>query len=152
MKTIMILIFILAILGLFFFAFLEKKDKGENANSNTAISILDTENGYAMQSDSKASVTVDVAPSELGINKLQNIFDISFNTHSVEMDYDFSKVIVLKDNMGNTYEALEWTGGQGGHHVSGDIIFSAIDVQASSIEIDVLGVGGVDRKFRWHLL
>ena len=147
----LLIIIIIIFSGLILFNIFNNKTEDKVIiNSEKSIDII--ENKYTSQSDEQARVTVEIIPTALGVNESKNIFDVSFNTHSVEMDYDFSKVIVLKDDLGNIYEALEWTGGRGGHHVSGEIIFSAIDAQASNIEIDVLGVGGVDRNFKWNLL
>lgn len=106
---------------------------------------------YQAQTDSQASVTVDAIPKQLGIEEKQNIFRVALNTHSVELDYNFTEVIFLKDDLGNSYQAIEWTGGSGWHHLNGDIIFPAIDQQAASVELEILGVGGVNRVFNWDL-
>lgn len=108
-------------------------------------------NQYQTQTDSQSSVTIDVTPKQLGAEE-KNIFTVSLNTHSVELDFDFTKIMVLKDDLGNLYSALEWTGSRGGHHLSGDIIFPEINKQAKNIELQINGIGGVNRVFKWGLL
>jgi len=149
-----LIVIILLFSGLILFnIFNSSRDKIEDKSVlNIKTEEVDNDNKYLMQSDDQASVTVDITPTILGVDEDQNIFEVSINTHSVEMDYDFSKVIVLKDNLGNTYDALEWTGGRGGHHISGDIIFPNINNQATGVELDVLGVSEVNRIFKWDLL
>lgn len=153
MNKVLIIIIIL-FSGLFIFNIFNNNDnKSEDkVIVNTEKEVKTIENKYTSKTDDQARVTVDVIPTILGVNESQNIFEVSFNTHSVEMDYNFSKTIILKDNLGNVYEALQWTGNRGGHHISGDIIFLALNSQASSVEININGVGGVDRIFKWDLL
>jgi len=126
-----------------------KPDDSNIANEQTE-AVLDS--GYQSLVDEQAAVTVDITPKVLALGQERNIFAVAFNTHSVPMDYDFSQVIILRDDLDNVYSAQEWTGGRGGHHVSGEVIFPALDPQASAVEIDIVGVGGVDRVFKWQIL
>lgn len=151
MRIVTILIIIFVVLGLLILGFLNRENANKNITTHATIE-SPLKNTYASQSDNQANVTVDITPKELDTGKAQNIFEVSLNTHSVEMDYDFSKVIILKDDRGNSYQAVEWTGGRGGHHVSGYILFPAINLQAEEVELSILGVGGVDRVFKWTIL
>ncbi len=108
-------------------------------------------NEYQTQTDSQADVTVEVTPKQLDIGKEKNIFTVSLNTHSVELDFDFTKIMILKDDLDSVYPATEWTGNRGWHHVNGDIIFPKINEQASSVELQINGINGVDRNFKWTL-
>ena len=106
---------------------------------------------YKTEIDDQASVTIKVTPKIIGVKLQENIFELSLNTHSVDLAYDFQKIIVLRDNLGNIYKASDWTGGRGGHHLKGEIIFSEIDKDAKTIEMEVNEVGGVKRIFHWDI-
>ena len=106
---------------------------------------------YETKTDNQASVTVEVSPKIIGVNEEKNIFAVSFNTHSVDLNFNFAKIMILKDNLGNTYKVLEWTGNNEGHHIDGNIIFPKINERTKSIELQILGVGGVIRSFKWDL-
>ena len=54
------------------------------------------------------AVEVQVTPLQLTPGK-QPVFKISPNTHSVELNYDYSKINTLTDNEGTTYQAENWT-------------------------------------------
>lgn len=105
---------------------------------------------FAPQTDSQAEVTVEVAPKSLGVGK-EVVFEVSLNTHSVALDQDFSKTSKLVDDLGNQYQVFSWSGGSGGHHLSGDLTFPKISGQAKSVELTISGIGGVERVFRWVL-
>lgn len=106
---------------------------------------------YQTQTDSQAAVTVDVMPKKLGIREEKNIFTVSLNTHSVELNFDFIKIMILEDDLGNLYPAIEWTGNSGEHHINGDIVFSKINKQANSVELQINSINGVNRNFKWIL-
>ncbi|MDF1498636.1 MAG: hypothetical protein P1P85_04790 [Patescibacteria group bacterium] len=108
-------------------------------------------NKYQTKTDYQANVTIDVTPKKLNLSEEKNVFEISFNTHSVDLSYDFQKIIILKDDLGNTYQALEWTGGEGGHHMDGEIVFPKLNSNAIKVELTIDGVGGVKRVFEWTL-
>lgn len=106
---------------------------------------------YSAREDSQSNVDVTAIPKSLGSNGKNTVFEIAFDTHSVELDYDFAEIMTLTDNEGTEYRALEWTGGRGSHHLSGDIIFPPLDVNAVSVTLSVKGVSGVDREFQWNI-
>ena len=94
------------------------------SESDDLVSESKIENKYNQQADSKyhtktddqANVTIEVTPN-FGLERQENIFELSFNTHSVDLNFDFQKIIILRDDLGNIYKAKNWTGGQGGHHL-----------------------------------
>ncbi len=137
------------------FAFSKVSDQPSNKtyrNSGTLTQFDSTRSSkYQAQTDNQARVTVDVIPKQLGVKEEKNVFAVSLNTHSVELDFDFTKIMILKDDLNNVYPAIEWTGNRGWHHVSGDIIFPKINQQAKSVELQIKGINGVDRLFRWEL-
>lgn len=115
------------------------------------LSVKNNNNQYQTQSDSQASVTIDVTPKQLGTKKERNIFSVSLNTHSVDLDFDFAKIMILSDDLGNIYPALEWTGGSGSHHLGGDIIFPKINPRAKQVKLQINSINGVTRNFEWSL-
>ena len=78
-------------------------------------------------------------------------YEIVFNTHSVELNFDFTEIIKLKDDLGNSYEAQIWSGEQGGHHLQGNIVFSEIDARAKGVTITILDIEGEVLSFEWPL-
>lgn len=144
------------------FAFSRERDQISNeqissvGKNNKSFSQADSSvqldsNEYRTQTDSQAAVTVDVMPKKLGIREEKNIFTVSLNTHSVELNFDFIKIMILEDDLGSLYPAIEWTGNSGEHHINGDIVFSKINKQASSVKLQINNINGVNRNFKWIL-
>ncbi len=123
----------------------------ENVDEFLAKTSTSSSNKYETRTETQTKVTVDVTPKQLGVDQGKNIFEVDLNTHSVELDFDFTEIMILEDDLGNTYKALEWTGNRGWHHVSGDIVFPKINQQATSIKLKIASVGGVDRIFKWNI-
>lgn len=77
-------------------------------------------------------------------------FDISINTHSIELDFDLTKISTLYDDTGNTYKPLQWEGSApGGHHRSGILKFSSVNNNAKSIKLVI--IDNTTREFIWEL-
>lgn len=119
--------------------------------SDTVSSSKSNNAQYPTKIDEQANVKIYVTPLVFGTKESKNIFTIKFETHSVDLDYDFISIITMKDDSGSTYKAIEWTGGRGGHHLSGNIIFPKLNSGVKNIEIDMKGIGGADRMFSWNL-
>lgn len=105
---------------------------------------------YAPKIDDQNEVKVEVVPVSLGTGSEVN-FKVVLETHSVELDYDMRGISVLLDDQGIKYQPLSWSGGRGGHHLSGNLIFPKISTGTKELELVMLGVSGVDRKFKWEL-
>ncbi len=105
---------------------------------------------FSAKSDSQGEVAVEVTPKILEVGK-EAIFQVTLNTHSVELDKDLSKISKLKDDLGNEYVPVSWSGGTGGHHLSGDLTFPKIASQAKSVTLTVSEIGGFERTFQWEL-
>lgn len=137
------------IVGLQFF------DKsGENQNtqtpaiSGTVDSILDE---LKSQTSSEGSVTISVTPSKLA-NAGTWEFEITLDTHSVELDSDLTKAaILIADD--KEYQPIAWDGDPpGGHHRNGILQFAPISQQPESIALKIRNIGGVEeRDFIWQL-
>lgn len=120
-----------------------------NVNSTNVLAINSAPS--QQQTATMGAVTVDIEPITWGVEEEKNVFSVAFNTHSVELDFDFTSIITLEDDLGNMYEALEWTGNRGWHHVSGDIVFSSISKDAKQVTLTVTEIEGLSRSFQWDL-
>ncbi len=121
--------------------------------SDTPESVLD--NSASVKSLSSkinegGQLSVEVEPINFSFNA-QARFKVAFNTHQGNLDFDLTKKAVLLDMANNEYLPLEWQGGQGGHHLSGILIFPIIKKtgQIKLIINDIYNVS--EREFLWNL-
>ena len=96
-------------------------------------------------------VTLDVDPKKFGGIETETTFTLSFNTHSVSLDYDFTKIVTLQDDRGKDYQASLWTGPRGGHHMSGDIVFPPLDSGVKQVTLTVTGLAGQNASLAWDV-
>lgn len=123
-----------------------------NSSINTTNSLAINSTPSRQKTATMGAVTVDVEPKTLDLKAEKNIFSVAFNTHSVELDFDFTEIITLIDDLGNTYKALEWTGNRGWHHVSGNIVFPSISDKASQVILTVNEIEGLSQSFKWDVI
>lgn len=102
------------------------------------------------QSSDQGEVSIEVTPVVLEPGK-EAKFDVVFNTHSVELDYDLLKVSNLRDDKGNSLTPISWSGGSGGHHLNGELVFPSISAKAKSAQLIIANISGFDRSFVWNL-
>lgn len=95
-------------------------------------------------------VEVEVVPKQLNRGS-QMIFTISLNNHSLDLNYDYTKISMVVDSDGNIYKPLNWNGGVGGHHVSGDLIFDKLSDKAVSVGLNIKGIDNQNTVFEWKL-
>ncbi len=85
------------------------------------------------------------------------VFDVSMNTHSVDLDkYDLKQLTVLHDSQGNEYQPLSWNSAAGGHHRSGKLVFtvpgSLNEGGTKFLHMVIRNVAGVgERSLEWDL-
>lgn len=81
------------------------------------------------------------------------VFDLSFSTHSGDLDYDFTKISELVDSEGRSYNPLQWNGPPpGGHHISGRLLFPPLEGRPADMSLVIRGVYDVpERVFKWEL-
>jgi hypothetical protein len=84
-------------------------------------------------------------------------FDVSMNTHSVDISMDLAQLSTLATDLGLQIDADSWTGGSG-HHVSGQLIFpmripdgSALLEGAQEITLTIRDIDAPERVFRWQI-
>ena len=82
-------------------------------------------------------VTAEATPTKAGG------FELQFNTHTTELDFEVEKIAKLSDDAGTDYGAGKWTGTPpGGHHRSGTLSFDKpIATNARSVKLTLEGWG-----------
>lgn len=102
------------------------------------------------QSDNQGEVIVEVIPILLE-KGLEARFKVLLDTHTIELSYDLSQAASLRDDLGNSLKSLSWSGGSGGHHLDGELVFPDISEKAKFVELTITGISGFDRRFKWNL-
>lgn len=109
------------------------------------------------RTDNQGAVVVDIKPLNLDQPGDTLIFDVSMNTHSVDLNMDLVPLTTLTTDTGVTVPALKWDGPSGGHHVEGQLSFpetsdgkNLLD-GVSSITITIMDVDAAARTFTWQL-
>lgn len=106
---------------------------------------------WETKTDDQADVSVAITPIDLSAQSAQWKFDITLNTHSIELDQDLVKSSLLFDDQGRQYDAISWEGSRGGHHVKGILTFVSLVSPTASVELKIQGIAGVARSFVWQL-
>ena len=105
--------------------------------------------------DEKGAVVMEVTPLNLNSQSDTLAFEVSMNTHSVDLSMDLAQLATLTTDTGVTLGAAEWDGSRGGHHVSGKLLFpSSVEGKsildgATNITIQVRDVDVPIRTFEW---
>lgn len=105
--------------------------------------------------DTQGAVEITVLPLDLnpaGEGTLD--FQISMNTHSVDLSMDLAELATLETDTGVSFPALDWSGGSG-HHVQGVLRFSTAGSYglegAGRLKLAIRGVDAPERVFEWDL-
>ncbi len=140
-RNIAIVTAIVVALGLFIFFGVESPGTTGGSGSKTLQSRLDDQNG----------LTVEVTPLSFALGR-EIVFDIAFNTHEGNLDFDLTKVAYLEDSYGKTYTPTRWNGPPpGGHHMEGTLYFPSLQGKPTSMKLVLKGLYGVDsRIFEWN--
>lgn len=135
--------------------FVSQREEGDYSPSPSSGSSFNGPTNGLVQSNTGGSVTIDVEWIEESDGLL--IFDVSMNTHSVDLDqYDLGEMAVLSDDMGNEYHSVSWDSAPGGHHRQGTLTFTIPDSvsqgTAKYIEIMIRDVVDIEeRVLKWEL-
>ncbi len=115
--------------------------KSQNAESQN---LVKDKNAFQTLISTENNVEFQVTPLS------SSEFDISINTHSVELDFDLAEISALYDDIGNAYKPLKWEGSPpGGHHRSGILKFPQISKNAKAIKLII--IDSTEREFSWNL-
>lgn len=99
------------------------------------------------------NVTVAVSPINLSTDT-SPAFSVSFETHSVNLDFDVASVATLSDDTGQTYGTPTWSGSPpGGHHRTGTLSFSSpLPRDATTVTLTLSDIADVPvRTFSWEV-
>lgn len=136
----------LAMVGAFFFLGFRNKDTVIAPPPYT--NWIETESGFEEQRAEADGVTVIAHPRRIEEGL---VFDLTFDTHSGELDFDAARAIALIDASGIEVAPRELSGdSSGGHHRK--IIVSFDTVSDAPFTLVIRNVGGVtERVFRWSM-
>lgn len=147
-KIFFVLILILA--GVVIFGMTAKSKREITAiPSSKATSTVQT-SPFAPQTKAMRAVEVEVKPVSIERDK-DIVFELSMNTHSVELNYDYTQIATLTDDSGNSYKPKQWTGGSSGHHLSGQLIFTPLNGNPKELTLTLDGVDNKVESFSWQL-
>ena len=128
--------------------------KGASAPESKIIGPAPTSSSSRFETKEQADddVTVTVTPQELATGK-PAIFQIAFDTHSVNLDFDIVTAVEFRDEQGNTYGPPTWKGDPpGGHHREGTLSFPIALEQGTSVSLTLKNIADVkERSFLWKL-
>ncbi|MEW6295241.1 MAG: hypothetical protein AB1467_03000 [Candidatus Diapherotrites archaeon] len=105
------------------------------------------------KTNNENEVSVDVTPIDFSFGS-EVRFNIGLNTHTGSLDYDLTKISVLQDDKGNSFNPIKWEGPPpGGHHRTGILTFPKLGEKTSSIKLVIKGIYDVpERVFVWQLM
>lgn len=112
--------------------------------------VRDDSSSFQSQSKTMGAVDVKITPLQLEPGQ-EAIFEIVLNTHSVDLGYEYTKIITLIDNLDKTYRANEWIGESSGHHLTGKLIFEALSNDLRTVTLNIEGIDDQTAEFVWNL-
>lgn len=109
------------------------------------------------RTDSQGAVEFVVTPLNLTAPGETLDFDVSMNTHSVDVSWDLAAQSVLKTDTGREVKGLSWPVG-GGHHYEGKLTFPAKTADgkalldgATTLTLVIRDADAPERVFVWEL-
>ncbi len=107
------------------------------------------------RTDDQGEVEVEVIPLNLDHPGETIDFQVSLNTHSVDLNMNLAELAVLSVDGGRGVVGLSWDGMLGGHHVGGTLKFPANENGAplldgaSRVTLTIVNVDAAERVFTW---
>ena len=105
--------------------------------------------------DAQGAITVVIVPLDLDQPGETIDFDVSMDTHSVDLSMDLTTLATLSTDTGLSVNGLLWTGGRGGHHVQGTLSFPSSENNldlldgASELTLVIRDLDAPERIFSW---
>lgn len=150
-KTIITILSVLAFIGGFLIFYQNRSTEQKTPATSGTSQQANNAQKWETKTDDQANVNVVATPLDLSPQSAGWKFDIGMNTHSVELDQDMTKSVVLIDDQGKEYKPLAWEGPTGGHHREGTLSFSPIKPAPKSVELKITGIANTVRTFIWQL-
>ena len=116
-----------------------------------------TGNNEMARTDQQGAVIMEVTPLNLGTPAENLEFEVSMNTHSVDLSMDLATLATLTTDTGVTVPASLWDAPRGGHHVEGKLVFPSTYDGKTILEgtrkltLTILNVDATSRVFEWEL-
>jgi hypothetical protein len=107
--------------------------------------------------DNQGAVEVSVTPINLDNPEETLIFEVTLNTHSVDLSMDLATLATLSTDTGKSVQAATWDAPRGGHHVEGKLSFPAsVDGQpllegAKTLTLIIKDLDAPERVLIWEL-
>ena len=95
-------------------------------------------------------VEISATPEKVKVGE-PLVFKLAFTTHSMELNYDFTQVIAVGDDRGNSYPAVNWSGGSGGHHLEGELTFNSLKPGAKQMKLIFKEIDNQSGELTWDL-
>ncbi|MBA3074208.1 MAG: hypothetical protein FP831_11465 [Anaerolineae bacterium] len=109
------------------------------------------------QTDSQGAISVEITPENLKTIGETLVFDVSLNTHYIDLSMNLAQLSSLTTDTGKVIQATTWDATRGGHHVAGKLVFNTvIDGKnlldgVKGIKITINGLDVPSRQFSWQL-
>ena len=108
-----------------------------------------SENTLKTLSQNSGAVSVAITPT---LNNSEYEFNIEFNTHSVELNYDLVAISSLTNEQNQILNPLKWEGdAEGGHHRKGKLIFPKFNNRPKILNLTINEIGEKGVNFEWKL-
>lgn len=127
----------------------------DTSDSSSSKNVAPWPDGEARQ-DFQGAVEVSITP--LNLNDAGNTldFEVSLNTHSIDLEMDLAALATLTTDTGLTVQASRWDAPRRGHHLSGVLSFpssiSGIPVLegATRLTLTLINLDATQRIFIWE--
>ena len=151
MKENRVLILIIVVLAGILLFNLNKTDPDTN-NQAPKKQVATINSPFGEKVNEEGEVRVYVKPVSLTLGQKAS-FELAFDTHSINLDFEIEPSIKLIDSDGKIYSRATWNGSAaGGHHRSGIITFEDPLTDTGKVDLIVTKIGNTaERKFRWNL-
>ena len=120
-------------------------------SSNQTNSVANQSSPWPARVNEGGGLTIEAQPLKLAVGQPTE-FMLYFNTHQGNLELDLTRQAALIDDLGNQYQPVSWTGGSGGHHLSGKLIFPPLQGSPRQLKLTLSNVYEVlSREFVWDL-
>jgi len=151
MNSKLFFILLLIVAGVAVFG-LTAKSKTEKPPQVVSTNTQSNEQASKLTSQSKSLGAVEIEVKPVSFEREKDVvFEVSMNTHSVELNYDYTQIATLTDDLGNSYKPTKWTGGSSGHHLSGQLIFAPLTENPKELTLTLEGIDNKTESFNWQL-
>ncbi len=107
------------------------------------------------RNDAQGAIEVTVMPSASETAGDEMVFEVSLNTHSVDLSMDVASLATLTTDRGLSVAAARWEAPRGGRHVTGKLYFPAqvegqpVLAGAQKVTLKIAQLDAPERAFTW---